>query len=79
MSTASFDTHTFVKRLVSAGMPETQAEILAEEQARVLSSDLVTKGYLSKELELLQQRLTIKLGGMLVVAVGAMAALVKLL
>jgi hypothetical protein len=32
MSTITFDTHKFVKRLIEAGMPESQAEILAEEQ-----------------------------------------------
>lgn len=79
MSTTTFDTHAFVKRLVGADMPEEQAEILAEEQARALNSELVTKGYLTKELELLEQRLTIKLRGMMAVAVGAIAVLVKLL
>ena len=28
----TFDTHDFVKRLIGAGMPEAQAEILAREQ-----------------------------------------------
>lgn len=28
----TFDTHDFVKRLIGAGMPEAQAEILAGEQ-----------------------------------------------
>ena len=30
----AFDTHAFVKRLTGAGMPETQAEIIAWGQAR---------------------------------------------
>ena len=30
----TFDTHAFVKRLTGAGMPETQAEIIAWGQAR---------------------------------------------
>jgi hypothetical protein len=33
MASAIFDTHAFVKRLIAAGMPEQQAEILAEEHA----------------------------------------------
>jgi hypothetical protein len=31
MASAIFDTHAFIKRLTAAGMPEQQAEILAEE------------------------------------------------
>ena len=31
---AAFDSHDFVKRLISAGMPEAQAEILAQGQSR---------------------------------------------
>ena len=33
MSAIAFDTHAFIKRLTAAGMPETQAEVLADEQA----------------------------------------------
>ncbi len=29
---AAFDTYAFVKRLTGAGMPEAQAEVLADEQ-----------------------------------------------
>ena len=31
----TFDTHALVKRLTRAGMPEAQARIVAEQQARV--------------------------------------------
>ena len=30
MSAIAFDTHAFIKRLTAAGMPEIQAEVLAE-------------------------------------------------
>jgi len=43
MATAIFDTHTFIKRLIAAGMPEPQAEILAEEQSRIISDGAATK------------------------------------
>ncbi len=43
MASAIFDTHAFVKRLTAAGMPEAQAEILAEENARLLGEQLATK------------------------------------
>ncbi len=75
MSTVAFDTHAFVKELTRAGMPEEQAEVLARSQAALIDEKLATKQDL-KELEL---RLTIRLGSMMVVAVGVVAALVKLL
>ena len=50
MGTLSFDTHTFVKRLTQAGMPEAQAEVLADSQAKLIDEKLSTK-YDLKELE----------------------------
>ena len=35
MSALIFDTHKFIKRLTEAGMPLGQAEVLAEEQAKL--------------------------------------------
>lgn len=76
MASIVFDTHAFVKRLTGVGMPEEQAEALADEQAQLIDERLATKD----GLERLEQRLVIRLGGgMLVVAVVAVAALVKLL
>ena len=75
MATIVFDTHAFVKELGEAGMPEKQAEVLARSQATLINETLATKQDL-KELEL---RLTIRLGSMMVVAIGVVAALVKLL
>ncbi len=43
MSSIAFDTHRFVKRLTAAGMPEKQAEVLAEEQASLVDEKLATK------------------------------------
>jgi hypothetical protein len=86
MATAIFDTHAFVKRLTAAGMPVEQAEILADEHARLLGEQLATKqdiALLRAELVAMEQRikdqLTIRFGGMLAVAVAIVAALVKLL
>lgn len=75
MASIVFDTHAFVKRLTAAGMPEEQAEALADEQVKLIDERQATKA----DLERLEQRLIIRLGGMLVVAVVAVAALVKLL
>lgn len=90
MSTIVFDTYAFVKELTQVGMPEEQAEVLARSQATLIDEQLATKRDLQelearlrrdmKEMELrLTHALTLRLGSMLVVAVGVVAALVKLL
>ena len=43
MSVVLFDTHAFIKRLTAAGMPEAQAEVLADEHARLIDERLATK------------------------------------
>ena len=89
MATITFDTLKYSKRLKDAGVPEQQAEAEAEALSEVLEinlKDIATKEDLAREVDLLrrdmkemEQRLTIKLGGMMMVSVGIVAALVKLL
>jgi hypothetical protein len=43
VSVAVFNTHAFVKRLTAAGMPEAQAEALADELAPLIDERLATK------------------------------------
>ena len=43
MSVALFNTHAFVKRLTAAGMPEAQAEALADELTPLIDERLATK------------------------------------
>ena len=60
-------------------MPVARAEVLARSQAKLIDEMLATKQDL-KELELrLKHDLTVRLGSMIVIAVGVVAALVKLL
>ena len=75
MEITAFNTHDFVKRLTSAGMSEPQAEILAEELSRLIKERLATK----RDLKEMEQKLTIKLGAIMVIGVSVLAALVKLL
>ena len=70
-----FDTQEFIKKLTMAGMPEEQAEVLACSQASLLDEHIATKS----DLRELEYRLTIRLGTMMVVAIGMVATLVKLL
>lgn len=85
----TLDTLKIAKDLQAASFTQPQAEalarVLAEREAAALGQ-LATKADLAAlrsdmehGLVQLEQRLVIKLGGMLVVAVGAVAALVKLL
>lgn len=89
MSTIVFDTHAFVKELTQVGMPEEQAEVPARSQATLIDEQPATKRDLQelearlrrdmKEMEFrLTHTLTLRLGSMLVVEVGVVAALVKL-
>lgn len=79
MTSIAFDAHTFVKQLTQSGMPEKQAEVLADSQVRLIDEKLATKRDI-KELELrLKHDLTLRLGAMMIVSVGIVAALVKLL
>lgn len=43
MPSIMFDTHIFVKKLISVGFSEIQAEALAEEQGKLIEDKLATK------------------------------------
>ncbi len=89
MATITFDTLKFANALKEAGVPAAQAEAEAMALSEVLEinlRDLVTKEDLKHEVELLrrdmrdmEQRLVIKLGGLMAFSIGVVAALVKLL
>jgi hypothetical protein len=81
-----FDTLAYAKRLKSTGFTEEQAEVLAQLQAALIVEQLATKDdlklleeRLTHRLNELKSELTIRVGGMLAIAVGVIAALVKLL
>jgi len=82
MTAITFDTLKFANKLKAAGVPAQQAEAEAEALSDVFEAnlnELVTKETLQQELSLLEQRMTIKLGGMMAVAIAITATLVKLL
>ena len=66
----AFDTHTYVKRLVAAGMPEAQAEVQAEALTEVMLAQLPTKedlrqavAELTEKIEGVRSELTGKIEG----------------
>ncbi|MBK5963511.1 DUF1640 domain-containing protein [Thiocystis minor] len=79
MTTISFDTHEFVKKLQSVGFTQEQAEVFASEHRRIIEDSLVTKDHLDMRLRELEYRLIIKMGAMMMAAVLSIAALVKFL
>jgi hypothetical protein len=54
MSALAFDTHAFIKRLTAAGMPEAQAEILADQHTKLIDEKLATKADLAETTRLLK-------------------------
>jgi hypothetical protein len=89
MSAITFDTLKFANRLKAAGVPDKQAEAEAEVLADALEVNLkdlstkadllATKVELQQEMKMLEQRLIIKLGALIAVAIGIVAAPVRLL
>ena len=78
MNTITFDTHKFVKRLIAAGMPDEQAEVLAEAVSEAHIADLshlATKADLAEaKTEIIRWLVPLLLG-----QAGLIVALIKLL
>jgi hypothetical protein len=83
MTTTTFDTHKFIRTLTNAGISEIEAEAFSSAFKEGLGeSELATKRDiedLRRDMREMEQRLIIKLGSMMVVAIGIVAVLVKLL
>ena len=78
MNILNFDTLKYAKRLKAAGMDSLLAEEQAAAMAEVLDINLQNLATKS-DLQLLEQRMVIKLGALMVVSIGAHTALLKLL
>jgi len=87
MSPVAFDTLALARNLRDrAHFTQEQAEGVAESINEVMGEQLATKADLKGEiervehrLELLEQRMTIKLGGLIVLAVGILLAAIRYL
>jgi hypothetical protein len=78
MSAIAFDTHAFIKRLTAVGMPESQAEVLAEEQTKLIETQLATKADIAdvrRDIEIARHELTVRVGAMIVALGGFLAAI----
>ncbi|MGE3279658.1 MAG: hypothetical protein AB7H90_03630 [Alphaproteobacteria bacterium] len=84
----AFDTLSYARRLKHAGMPEAQAKVIAEATRDLITSDAATKADiadLKHEIEIVRRevaemglRVTVRLGALIAVGVGILAALIKL-
>jgi hypothetical protein len=88
----AFDTLGYAKRLRDSGVPQPQGEAHAEAARDFVMAELVTKtdlqalsahfdaklANMDAKLDTLSLRLTVRLGAMLVVAVGLLATVIKL-
>ena len=79
--TIAFDTHRYVKRLIAVGMPENQAEVIADEQRALIEDQLATKrdieelrAEVKRDIKESEQRLIIRLGGMMIAGFGVTIA-----
>ena len=90
MATIGFDTHEAVKALTEAGFSETQAESVVSTVRHAIGSDLATKSdienglqtvksELLSEMQSLELRMTLRLGGFMIAIGGLIVALIKLL
>jgi hypothetical protein len=83
VTTATFDTLDFSKRLQQLGFTREQAEGFAQMQREIIDAQLVTREYLDRRLNELEARLTVNLtnrfGVMLAAAVAVLAVLIKIL
>jgi hypothetical protein len=81
MTTITFDSDQLVTELEATGIPGEQARAFVRAIIEA-QTDLATKRDiedLRRDMREMEQRLIIKLGAMMVVAIGIVAALVKLL
>ena len=89
MNATNFDSLTYANRLKAAGMDAGLAEVQASAMTEVIHGHFQTLSTkqevqqlghdLRKDMQLLEQRMVIKLGSLMVLAIGMVATLVKLL
>ena len=86
----AFDTHKFIKELKDSGVPEAQAEALQHAFSEAIGANLATrddikddikrlKHGIEQKMQIMEQRITIRLGSIMFIGIGALAAVIKFL
>lgn len=87
-----YDTYASVRRLMEAGMPESQAAAIVREQVQLIADTLATKDDLKAlegkfasdfaimraEMHAMESRITSRLSGLMIALSAALAAVIKL-
>ena len=93
MASYTFDTLSYAKELIAAGMPQQQAEVISLRQRTLIENELATKADIAgiqrdmkrmdvdlrRTIKELETSLTLRLGSIVVIALGAITTLTKLL
>ncbi len=79
MTTVTFDTLKFAKRLEASGLPTAHAEAIADAFREATSEELVTRDFLDARLESVKSDIVKWVAGLLIAQAALIAALVKLL
>lgn len=81
----AFDTLSYARRLKQAGVPEAQAEAMADATHELVVSRFATKDDLTAlearivaAMETQSLRLTVRLGSLIVIGIAVLAAIIKL-
>ncbi len=78
MSSITFDTLAYVKKMKSVGFTNEQAEAQAEEIAKLLESQLVTKRDLQEAENRIIHELTLRIGTMIVAVAGLVIGIIEM-
>jgi hypothetical protein len=79
LTTVTFDTLKFAKKLEAAGFAPAQAEAISDAFREATSEQLVTRDYLDARLSAMQAEMVKWMAGLLLAQAALVAALVKLL
>ena len=93
MTSYTFDTLSYAKELIAAGMPQQQAEVISLRQRTLIENELATKTDIAgiqrdmkrmdvdlrRNIKELETRLTLRLGSIVVISLGAITALNQLI
>ena len=93
MASYTFDTLSYAKELIAAGMPQQQAEVISLRQRTLIENELATKTDIAgiqrdmkrmdvdlrRNIKELETQLTLRLGSIVVISLGAITALNQLI
>ena len=86
MASYTFDTLSYAKDLIAAGMPQQQAEVISLRQRSLIENELATKTdiknteiELKRDIKVMEFTMTLRLGTIVVISLGAITALNQLI